>query len=47
MLQYVLCLWIFSQMDVPHWCEVICWVGVVLSVLNTAFALFKGILDLK
>ena len=47
MLQYVLCLWILQELGAPNWCEVICWAAVVLSALNVAFELFKGIAKLR
>lgn len=47
MLQYVLCLWLLQQMGAPHWCEVICWIAVVLAALGVAVDLVKGLADLK
>lgn len=47
MLQYVLCIWLLQQMNAPQWCVVICWIAVVISVLNVAIELVKGIADLK
>ena len=46
-LQYVLCLWLLRELGAPNWCEVLCWVAVVLAVLNVAIEFVKGIADLK